>query len=161
VKNSRIKKLVLVALLLSGEQHTAAAASATVTGPAAFALAAVVAEHAPLIRFQRRVIARLFDGKTIFLNANIAIRAESVVCRVSNVDITARTCDLTFRTNKRTVQGRHANEIYATIVTAGVGSEGTAGSMVESVSKLVCTINPHEIKQKAGGGADCTFETGQ
>ena len=39
--------------------------------------------------------------------------------------------------------------------------EGAAGSSIESVSKLRCTIEPNEIMQKAGGGAQCNFETGQ
>jgi hypothetical protein len=44
---------------------------------------------------------------------------------------------------------------------AGVPAEGAAGSSIETISKLRCTIDPNEIMQKAGGGADCTFETGQ
>jgi hypothetical protein len=47
------------------------------------------------------------------------------------------------------------------MVAAGIAADGAAGSLVESVSKLECTIDPSEIKQKTGGGADCTFETGQ
>jgi len=128
------------------------------------ALAAVVAEQAPLGRFERRTIARLFNGGTIFrafLVGKISVTAASVVCRVSNVDITNRRCDLTFRTNKRTVHGREANEISATMAAAGVAAEGATGSLVENVSKLACTIGPREIKQKTGGGADCTFETSQ
>jgi hypothetical protein len=161
VNNLRTKKLIIFAFLLMAGQHGAAAASATATGPTALALAAVVAEHAPLIRYQRRVIARLFDGKATFGNTTIAVTADSVVCRMSNVDITSRNCELTFRTNKRAVRGRQANEIYATIVTSGVASEGAAGSVLESISKLDSKIDPREIRQKAGGGADCTFETGQ
>jgi hypothetical protein len=144
--------------------HNALAASGNATGPAALALAAVIAEHAPLGRFEKRMIARLFDGQTIFrafLTDKISVTAASVVCRVSNVDLTERSCELTFRTNKRSVHGREANEIYATMAIAGVKAEGAAGSLVESISKLECTIQPQEIKQKTGGGADCTFETGQ
>jgi hypothetical protein len=40
-------------------------------------------------------------------------------------------------------------------------SEGAAGSIVENISKLECTIDPNEIKKKDGVGAECTFETGQ
>jgi len=43
---------------------------------------------------------------------------------------------------------------------AGVPADGAAGSVSESLSKLSCTLDPAEIKQKAGGGATCTFETG-
>jgi hypothetical protein len=163
-RTSQIKRLACVALLLAAEQNTALAASATATGPAALALAAVVAEHAPLPRYQRRVLASLFDGRTTFHLLpidKISVAAASVVCRTSNVDITARSCELTFRTNKRTVHGREANEVYATMAAAGIAAEGAAGSLIESISKLACTIDPREISKKAGGGADCTFETGQ
>jgi hypothetical protein len=84
-----------------------------------------------------------------------------VVCRVSNVDITSRSCELNFGAHKRTLTGRDANEVGATMATAGIASEGAAGSSIESISKLRCTIDPNEIMQKAGGGAQCSFETGQ
>ena len=38
--------------------------------------------------------------------------------------------------------------------------DGAAGSVFEGLSKLDCTIDPAEIKQKAGGGANCTFNPG-
>jgi hypothetical protein len=164
VKNSQIESLACILLLLAAGQHTALAASATAAGPAALALAAVVAERAPLARYEKRVLARLFEGNTSlrFLPKDkISVTAASIVCRASNVDITARSCDLTFRTNKSIVRARQANELYATMAVAGVTAEGAAGSLVESVSKLDCTIDPQMIMQKAGGGADCTFETGQ
>jgi hypothetical protein len=163
VMGSPIKMLIVINLLFAGGQHAALAAPATATGPAALALAAVVAEHAPLGRFERRVIAHLFDGDTGVGGhpTNISVTAASVVCRVSNVDITSRSCELIFRTSKRTVHGRQANEIYATMGVAGIAAEGAAGSLVESVSKLACTIDLNAIRQKAGGGADCMFETGQ
>jgi hypothetical protein len=60
----------------------------------------------------------------------------------------------------RTLKGRQANEIYATEAVAGVPSDGAAGSIFESLSNLVCTLDPGEIRQKAGGGANCTFDAG-
>ena len=72
-----------------------------------------------------------------------------------------RAAELTFGSRKRTLTGREANEVGATAAAAGVPSEGAAGSSIESISKLRCTIDPNEIMQKAGGGANCTFETGQ
>jgi hypothetical protein len=158
--------MVIVLSLLLGQAvapSTASATPATVTGPAALALAAVVLQHSPLLSaYERRVVARLFDGNSSFgftPKKKLSITAESIVCRVSDVDIVARTCDLTFKTGKRTVAGRQANEIYATAAAAGVLSEGTTGSTIESISKLECTIDPNEIKQRAGGGAECSFET--
>ena len=60
---------------------------------------------------------------------------------------------------KQTINGR-ASEIFATEAMVGVPSDGAAGSVTESLSKLNCTLDPAEIKQKAGGGATCSFETG-
>ena len=41
-----------------------------------------------------------------------------------------------------------------------VPEDGAAGSVFEGMSHLNCTIDPAEIKQKAGGGADCKFDPG-
>jgi hypothetical protein len=160
-----MKKLTIVALAIIVLPNTASAAPGSAAGPTALALAAVIAQHSPAVRaFDRRVIARLFRGNTRFgftPNTKISVDADSVVCRVSNVDITQRSCELTFGSRKRTLTGREANEISATAAAAGVPSEGAAGSSIESISKLRCTIDPNEIMQKAGGGANCNFETGQ
>src|SRR5215510_14295316 len=162
---SAMKKLMIAAMTFTILQTTASAAPGTATGPAALALAAVIAQHSPVVRtFDRRVIARLFRGNTRFgftPNTKISVDADSVVCRVSNVDITSRSCELSFGSRKRTLTGREANEVGATMGAAGVSSQGAAGSSIESVTKLRCTIDPNEIMQKAGGGANCTFETGQ
>jgi hypothetical protein len=153
------------ALALTVVQSTASAAPGTASGPSALALAAVIAHHSPAVRaFDKRVIARLFRGNTNFgftPNTKISVDAETVVCRVSNVDITSRSCELNFGARKRTLTGRDANEVGATMAAAGIPSEGAAGSSIESISKLRCTIDPNEIMQKAGGGAQCSFETGQ
>ena len=158
-------RFALLAVFTMVGQQTAVAAPVTATGPAALALAAVIAQHSPLVRaFDQRIIARLFGGRTNFgvtPNTKISVVADSIVCRTSNVDIAARTCDLTFGTRKRSLTGREANEVSATGLTAGASSEGAAGSTIESISKLECTIDPNEIMKKAGGGAECKFETGQ
>ncbi len=155
-----------VVSLMPGQTVAVAAVPATrttVTGASALALAAVVIQHSrQLSAYERRTIARLFKGDASFgftPNKKLSILAESLACRVSNVDISARVCDLTFKSGKRTVKGREANEIYATAATAGVPSQGTAGSVTETISDLECTIDPNEIMQKSGGGAECTFET--
>jgi hypothetical protein len=160
-----MKKLVIWAVALAVVQSSASAAPGSASGPTALALAAVIAQHSPAVRaFDKRVIARLFRGNTRFgftPNTKISVDADSVVCRASNVDITQRSCELTFGSRKRTLTGREANEVGATAAAAGVPSEGAAGSSIESISKLRCTIDPNEIMQKAGGGANCNFETGQ
>jgi hypothetical protein len=160
-----MKKLMISAVALAVVQSSASAAPGSATGPTALALSAVIAQHSPAVRaFDRRVIARLFRGNTRFgftPNTKISVDADSVVCRISNVDITQRSCELTFGSRKRTLTGREANEVGTTAAAAGVPSEGAAGSSIESISKLRCSIDPNEIMQKAGGGANCNFETGQ
>jgi hypothetical protein len=162
---AQMKKLIIPAFVLIAAQTTALAAPSTANGPTALALAAVIAQHSPAVRaFDKRVIARLFRGNTRFgftPNTKISVDADSVVCRVSNVDITSRSCELKFGSRTRTLTGREANEIGATAAAAGIPSQGAAGSSIESISNLRCTIDPNEIMQKAGGGAQCSFETGQ
>ncbi len=166
MKYSLTRKLAAPAFLLfcAAASH-ASAAPVTLTGPTALALAAVVAQHSPhLPAYDKKIIARLFAGGSVFFisaKTRFSVIADSIVCRTSNVDIAARSCDLTFKISKKTVKGRDANELYATAATAGVVAEGAAGSNIESFSKLDCTINPKEVHQKAGGGAQCSFETGK
>jgi hypothetical protein len=168
MENAEMKRLMALVLSLALGQvaatSSASAAPGTASGPYALALAAVVAHHSPLLSgHDKRVIAKLFDGDTHVgfpANKKISVKADSIVCKVSDVDITARSCELTFASHKRSLKGREANEIFATLAAAGVASDGAAGSIFESVSKLVCTLDPNEIEQKAGGGAQCAFETG-
>jgi len=149
-----INPALIAALALTVMQTTASAAPGSASGPSALALAAVIAPHSRAVR--------AFDTNFGFTpNTKISVDAESVTCRVSNVDITSRSCELNFGARKRTLTGREANEVGATMAAAGIPSEGAAGSSIESVSKLRCTIDPNEIMQKAGGGAQCSFETGQ
>jgi hypothetical protein len=166
---NKMVRFIVIALLVIAGQRAALAGSVTASGPTALALAAVVAQHSPLVRaFDKRVIARLFRGNTNFgftPNTKISVVADSIACTSSNVDITMRNCDLTFsarnRTWKPSLTGFQANEISSTALAAGATSEGAAGSINENLSKLECTIDPNEIMKKAGGGARCTFQTGK
>jgi hypothetical protein len=155
-------KLAVLTFSLSLAGATAAAAApVTVSGSTALALAGVVAPYSLLPTAQKKAVAALFGGKSNISYTNkIIVTADKIVCRTSNVDITARSCELTFKTTKRNLTGREANEIYATLVMAGVPSDGAAGSIFEALSKLSCTLDPKVIKDNAGGGADCTFEPG-
>jgi hypothetical protein len=159
------KRTVLAVLLVLGNGTSiASAASGSAFGPAALALAGVVASHSRVLSFaDRRVIAQLFAGKSISFppGRKISINADSITCRVSNVDIISRSCELVFGDRKRALKGRQANELFATLLAAGVASVGAAGSIFEKVTTLICTIDPNEVQQKAGGGAQCVFETGQ
>jgi len=59
-------RFVLLALFTIAGQQIALAAPVTATGSAALALAAVIAQHSPLLRpFEKRVIARLFLSRLI------------------------------------------------------------------------------------------------
>jgi hypothetical protein len=157
-----MKKIALLVFVLLANQ--ASAASVTATGPGALALAAIVAPHARTLGVvDRTALSRLFGGRTNFgfpANRDIMVSADKIDCKVSNVDITDRSCDLTFSTSKRTLKGREAAELYAALVVAGVPSDGAAGTIHESVTQLLCTIDPNAIKQKDGSGAECKFDTG-
>jgi hypothetical protein len=153
---------VLVVALLTTTASAASAAPATASGPAALALAGVVALYSPLLTAdEREAVSAFFVGQSgVRYAKKILVTADKIVCRVSNVDITARSCELTFKTGTHTLKGRQANELFATLVMAGVPSDGAAGSIFESLSKLNCTLDPKAIKDKAGAGADCTFDAG-
>jgi hypothetical protein len=155
-------KLAILTLVLSLTGVTAASAAATsVSGSVALALAGVVAPYSPLPSAEKKAVAAFFAGNTnVSYAKKITVTADKIVCRTSNVDITARSCELTFKGSTRTLKGREANEIFATEVMAGVPSDGAAGSIFESLSKLSCTLDPKALKDKAGAGADCSFEPG-
>ena len=151
--------LVTLSLFAAGIS-SAQAAPVSVSGAVALALA-LVAPSSPLPAAEKKVVAAFFAGNTnVNYAKKISVTADKIVCRTSNVDITARSCELTFKTGTHTLKGRAANELFATLVMAGVPSDGAAGSIFESLSKLNCTLDPKAIKDKAGAGADCTFDAG-
>ena len=162
---SRARVVAFAVALAFGQAATspASAAPGSTSGPSALALAAVMAVHSPLLSsYDKRVMARLFGGRRANgfpANQKISVTADSVKCRVSDVDLTERSCELMFKGGKkRNLEGREANELYATLSVAGVMTEGAAGSIFESITMLDCTIDPNMINQKSGGGADCTWQ---
>lgn len=140
----------------------AAAKDGASNGPGALALAAIVSESSPLIGApDKRLLASYFDGRANAPHAKgktIAVKADAIDCRVSNVDITERSCELTFGEKKVSLRGRRAHELYATLVENGAQPDGAAGSMHASVSALDCLIDADEVADKAGGGARCAFD---
>jgi hypothetical protein len=160
MKSGKLAVLTLSLSIAGGS--SALAASASASGSAALALAGVVAPYSPLLSSgEKKAVAAFFAGNTnVPYTKKIIVTADKIVCRISNVDITARSCELTFKTTKHTLKGREANELFATEAFAGVPSDGAAGSIFESLSKLNCTLDPKELKDKGGGGAQCTFDTG-
>ena len=163
MKNLVLGIAAVVLPLAAFGQSAASAAPATLTGPTALAVAAVVAQYSPVLNpGERKVIAGLFDGNTrmSYPLKKLSVEADSVMCRISNVAIADRSCELSFSKGKRSLKGKAANEVYATLASAGVTAEGAAGSMIEAISKLSCTLDLGEIKQNAGGGADCSWQSG-
>jgi hypothetical protein len=140
------------------------ASAATVSGNSALALASIIAEYSSLLGDgEKRVMTDLWHGRfnsRFAMNNNITVKVDSVVCRASDVDITLRSCELSFGKKTVALKGRKAHELFATLVVVGVSSEGAAGKVFESLSHLICTINPYKIHQRAGGGANCSFNSG-
>lgn len=155
MKSAQLAMLTFL-LLLAG---ASAAAAATVTGAAALALAGVVAQYAPIPAANKKAVAAFFKGDPNFpYKGKISVMADKIVCRTSNVDITARSCEVIFKIKKQTLSGREANELFATQAMAGIPADGAAGSNFESIAKLNCTLDPAQLKTKAGGGAECAYE---
>lgn len=158
MKPARMAAIALFLSLVFASHAFAGSAS----GSPALALAAVIAPYAPdLSPLDKVTVAALFDGESGKVAAKkITITADRIVCRSGNVDLTARSCELTFKGGKHSLQGREANELFATMVAAGIAPEGAAGSNIASLSKLSCTLDVGAVKQKDGGGASCSFEAG-
>jgi hypothetical protein len=155
---------LVVPLLLATPCAYAASTSTSTAGNSALALAALVgAQSAALNAQQKGALAHMLDGNLSFpypASQKITVKAGKVVCRASNVDISAHSCQLAFGGATHNLAGRAAHELYATLIESGVPSDGAAGSVFEGISLLDCTVDPNEVKQKAGGGAACTFTPG-
>jgi hypothetical protein len=160
VMSHGVTRTAAVLLLLAAFDLTpAAAAPVSATGSTALAVAAVIASYSPLLSAnEKSTIAGLFNGNAR-AGKKLIVTADSIICRTGNVDITARSCEMIFDKGKRTLKGREANEVIATLAAAGATAEGAAGSMIQTVTKLSCTLDPDVIKDNSGGGADCSFAT--
>jgi hypothetical protein len=138
-----------------------AARAETADGSSALALAALVGIDSPLLNEgENAALAKLLNGEadTGFpAGKRIAVRADKIVCRASNVDIKAHSCTLTFGKHEVTLNGRAAHELYATLFELGVAPDAGAGSVFPSLTHLDCTIDPREVAQNAGGGAHCQY----
>jgi hypothetical protein len=137
------------------------ALATTTGGAAALSLAALVGLQSPVLSGNEKgVLAKYLDGHAdvIFKKGKtIVVKADAVHCRISNVDITVHSCDLTFGGKKKTLTGRKAHEIYATLVENGVPSDGAAGSIFEGLTDLECKIDPAQVAGRDGGGASCDY----
>ena len=81
-----------------------------------------MALYSPLLTAdEREAVSAFFVGQSgVRYAKKISVTADKIVCRVSNVDITARSCELTFKGAKQTITGRRASEIFATEAMAGM-----------------------------------------
>src|SRR5262249_3623633 len=88
----------------------------SVSSSAALALAGVTAPYRPdLSPLERVTVAALFEGETGKVAAKkISVTADRITCKTSNVDLTSRSCELTFKGTKHSLTGREANELFAT-----------------------------------------------
>jgi hypothetical protein len=159
-----VRKLtvLLASLPLAVSFAHAASTSNTVSGSGALALAALVGAQSPTLSAPHKTaLADMLNGNLGFPGKEkITVKADKVTCRASNVDISAHSCELDFGSAKRTLTGRAAHELYATLIEVGVPSDGAAGSVFESVTMLTCNVDVGAVKDKAGAGADCTFTSG-
>jgi hypothetical protein len=156
-----MKWIALIAFILAA--NAAAAASLTVDGSGALVLAALVGNQSKATSpTDRAALARLLAGSVTKFPAEqtIMVAADRIDCKASNVDILDHSCTLTFGTMPRTIAGREAHELYATLIEAGVLPEGAAGTTHATLSGLMCTIDPNRIRQRDGSGADCMFDAG-
>jgi hypothetical protein len=155
-----MKPFVLVSIPFIFASGVAFAGS--IDGNGALALASLVANRSPeVIAVNRFVLARFLNGHTNVhypQGKKISVKANSVSCKTSNVDITEHSCELSFGAKKVAMHGRRAHELYATLAEVGVPPDGAAGSIFEALSNLDCVIDPAEVKQKTGGGAHCGYD---
>jgi hypothetical protein len=156
-KRRMIDGVILAALLVIGSPL---AVEAQVQETAALAVAALVGQYSPTVSAgDQKVLAALLDGNigTAASASTISVKADSIVCRVSNVDITSRSCTLTFGQQMVVIEGRKANELLVTLTAAGVSSQGAAGTIYTGLTNLACSVDIGQLRQKAGLGANCTF----
>ncbi|MCC3245530.1 hypothetical protein LG047_09380 [Methylocystis sp. WRRC1] len=155
-------RITFIALTLSLSCLASAQAFAGATnGPSALALAALVGDRAPqVVPLEKRLLAAFLDGHAEMPHPkgkNIVVKADSIDCRASNVDVTQHACTLAFGDKKIELVGRKAHELYATLVENGVAADGAAGSIHVAVTALDCQVDADEVREKAGGGARCAF----
>lgn len=131
------------------------------SGNSALALSALVAANSPILTANdKKVMAQLLDGDLTFsfpAGKTISVTADSITCTAGDVNISMHECQFVFGSRTVSLSGRTAHELFATLIEAGVPSEGSAGHVHETLSHLACTVDPNQVKQQDGGGAACKF----
>ncbi len=156
-----MKRLALAGIICMA-LPVAPASAASLGGNQALATAALAGVYSPLLSASNKWrLALLFDGHlggSYPASLSIEVKADSLVCRASNVDIALHTCTLKYGTRTVTLSGRRAHEMFATLFEDGASPDGAAGSIYLSAAHLACTIKPKEVTQQDGSGADCTLD---
>jgi hypothetical protein len=149
--------LAASALLLTAGSALAGAAN----GNAGLVLAAIVGPKDPSLSTPDKVVLEEFLNESTKAKSKepvIEVKADEIVCRVSNVAIVTHFCDLTFGNKKVHLAGRQGAELNAVMAWAGVPAEGAAGSVYESVKNFDCKVTVAEVEQNAGGGVTCSYQ---
>ena len=137
-----------------------AACASSTGGHSALSLAEAVGLQSPLVSPAHKVVLFQFrSGNTTFASSNapFTFTASAIDCGAGDVDITHHSCTLTFGSSTVQLTGAAAHTLYATLIEAGVPSDGAAGTIHEAVTGLSCTVDVGQVKARAGGGATCTF----
>jgi hypothetical protein len=154
-------KTVTTAVALAAALLSASTAYAnSVDGHAALSLAELVGLRSPLLpAAQKDILFKFMAGNTSFRSSDapFAVTATEIDCTAGDVDITAHRCTLSFGAPAIQLSGALAHELYATMIEAGVQSEGTMGHVHESLKDLRCTIDVAAVKQNGGAGAHCDY----
>ena len=162
----RTRWLATAAVALAPLAAARPAAVATSAGHAALALAAIVGQYDPALTYgvKAGLLRLLADQAFGFAKTGtVSVKADAVTCRAGDVDLKAYGCTLTFGARTVSLKGRQAAELYATLIEAGVPSEGAAGTLYESVKTLACTLDIKELAGPGmgdGGGATCSYQPG-
>jgi len=154
-----MKKIVLFAMTFV-LVDVAVAVAGSIEGKDALILAALVTEQSPkATAASRAVLASLVErrSKVRYPSSNkINVKADAVSCKMSRYDADEFSCELTFDTKTFTARGRKARELYDALP-SDVAS-GAMGEYFEELTNLNCVIDPAEVRQKKGGGAQCAYD---
>src|SRR5271165_5516406 len=113
--------LLAASLSLAGQSafFSPSAWAGAMSGNGALSFAALVGQQSPhLTRAEKSLLLKYLNGdaKAKFPKGKlVAVKADSVTCRISDVDITAHSCELNFGARTVSLKGRAAHELYATL----------------------------------------------
>ena len=156
-----MKWIALFAFVLAA--NAAAAAEMTVDGSGALVLAALVGNQSKTISpTDKAALARLLAGSLTKFPAEqtIMVTADKIDCKASNVDILEHSCTLTFGTMPRTIAGPRSPRALRDPDRGRRPPRRRRWLQHETLTGLMCTIDPNAIKQRDGSPADCRFEAG-